>query len=557
MIHNPIIEYNNKIQSGEILTSDKVKRVYSAVVKDITKGEKWVYNAKKANHAIFFIEKFCKHSKGIHANKPVILELWEKAFVAAIFGVVDKDTNLRRFHEALLIVGKKNGKSLLASAISLYMLVADGEGGAECYSVATKRDQAKIVFQEAENMVKKSPFLKENIKIRVNRLIYENANSVFRPLSSDSQTEDGLNIHFADCDEIHAWKTQDLYNIIADGTSARREPLILLTSTAGYEREGLYDIKYDEATRVINGYSGDENSIKDDRLFPVIYELDSRNEWQNENNWIKANPNLGVSKELDYLRRKVQNAKDNPINLKNVLTKEFNIPETSSEVWLNYEEICNNATFDITQLKPRYGFAGTDLSKTTDLTAACVMFMLDGDETIYVKHMYWLPAELLETRIKEDHSPYGAWFERGLLRVSAGNNVNYDDVVDWYLEIQNKYDVYIYQHRYDSWNSQAFIKKMDDTFGQISVPVIQGKKTLSNPMRLLGADLKSKKINYENNPITRWCLTNVRADIDKNDNIQPAKTSNPRRRIDGFAAMLNAYVGLIEEKSDYLRLIRR
>ena len=212
MIHNPIIEYNNKIQSGEILTSDKVKRVYSAVVKDITKGEKWVYNAKKANHAIFFIEKFCKHSKGIHANKPVILELWEKAFVAAIFGVVDKDTNLRRFHEALLIVGKKNGKSLLASAISLYMLVADGEGGAECYSVATKRDQAKIVFQEAENMVKKSPFLKENIKIRVNRLIYENANSVFRPLSSDSQTEDGLNIHFADCDEIHAWKTQDLYN---------------------------------------------------------------------------------------------------------------------------------------------------------------------------------------------------------------------------------------------------------------------------------------------------------------------------------------------------------
>ena len=553
---NPIIEYYNKIKSGEILTSKKVKTVYKQLVKDIKSAKKWIYNPLKANHAIYFVENFCKHSKGIHANKPVILELWEKAFVAAIYGIVDKKTGLRRFHEALLIVGKKNGKSLLASAISLYMLIADGEGGAECYSVATKRDQAKIVFQEAENMVKKSPLLRENVKIRVNKLIYEVANSIYRPLSSDSSTEDGLNIHFADCDEIHAWKTSELYHIIADGTSARREPLILLTSTAGFEREGLYDQKYDEAVKVLNGYT-DENGYKDDRFFPVIYELDSRSEWTNEKNWIKANPNLRVSKEIDYLRRKVENAKENPINLKNVLTKEFNIPETSSEVWLNFEDIDNKATFDIEKLKPRYGIAGTDLSKTTDLTAACVMFMVDGSETIYCEHMYFLPSELLEKRTKEDKIPYDVWLEKGLLRVSSGNNINYSDVVDWYAEIQTKYDVYLYQHRYDSWNSQAFIKEFDDYFGKISVPVIQGKKTLSNPMRLLGADLTSKKVNYNNNPITKWCLTNVRADVDKNDNIQPAKTSNPNRRIDGFAAMLNAYVGLIEEKSEYLRLIKR
>lgn len=552
---NPIIEYNEKIQSGEIEACSKIKTVYRALVRDIQENKKWEYSERKAKHAIFFIENFCKHSKGKFANESVKLELWERALVASTFGIVDKTTKKRRFKEVFLVVGKKNGKSLLASAISLYMLTADGESGAECYSVATKKDQAKIVFSEAERMVKKSPDLRASIKSRINCLSYDSADSIFKPLSSDSDTEDGLNIHFADCDEIHAWKTADLYNIVADGTSSREEPLILLTSTAGFVREGLYDLKYDEATNVINGYF-DNNGYKDDSFLPVIYELDNRNEYSNPQMWIKANPNLGISKSIEYLERKVKQAVENPLRLKNVLTKEFNIRETSSEVWLTFEEIDNQSTFDLKELKPRYCFAGTDLSRTTDLTSACVMFRVPNDETIYVESMYWLPSELLDYRTKEDKIPYDLWYERGLLRVSNGNNVNYDDVVNWYNEIQYEYGCYLYNHRYDSWSSTAFIGKMNDSFGSISTPVIQGKKTLSNPMRLLGADLKSKKINYGNNPITKWCLTNVRADIDKNDNMQPAKTSNPRRRIDGFASMLNAYVGYIDEKTEYMRLIR-
>ena len=274
---NCIFEYNKKIQSGEILTSKKVKAVYQALVNDLEKSEKWVFDERKAQHAILFIEGYCKHSKGKWADKPVALELWQKAFVSALFGVINKFTRKRRFREALLIVGKKNGKSLLASAILLYMLVADGEGGAECYSVATKREQAKIIFTEAERMVKKSPSLKKYIKCKVNLLSFEKTNSIARPLSSDSNTEDGLNIHCAECDEIHAWQTDELYNIVADGISAREEPLLLLTTTAGFIREGLYDKKYDEAVNIINGYN-DENGIKDDALFPVIYELDERSE---------------------------------------------------------------------------------------------------------------------------------------------------------------------------------------------------------------------------------------------------------------------------------------
>ena len=554
---NYIFEYNRKIQSGEILTSKKVKAVYKALVNDLEKTEKWIFDERKAQHALLFIENFCKHSKGKWADKPVILELWQKAFVSALFGVINKFTNKRRFREALLIVAKKNGKSLLASAISLYMLVGDGEGGAECYFVATKREQAKITFTEAERMVKKSPALKKHVKCKVNLLSFEKTNSIARPLSSDSNTEDGLNIHFAECDEIHAWQTDVLYNIVADGISAREEPILLLTTTAGFVREGLYDKKYDEAVNVINGYD-DKNGIKDDALFPVIYELDDRSEWEKPECWIKANPNLGVSKSIEYLKRKVEQAKANSLNLKNVLTKEFNIRETSVEIWLTYEEAVNTDTFDIKELKPDYGILGTDLSKCTDLTSSCILFAHPQKENyLYAYSMYWLPSELLEKRTKEDKIPYDRWYEQGLLRISNGNKVDYDDVVNWALEVQNELGIYIYKQGYDSWSSQSYIKTFQENFGDISIPIVQGKKTLSDPMKQIGADLKSKRINYNNNPITRWCLTNVKADIDKNNNIQPSKGDNQRRRIDGFAAMLNAYVVYVNEKSDYLRLINK
>lgn len=552
----PIIEYYNKIEQGKIHACKKVTKIYK-YLSDLIEGKiksKYYYNEIRANHAIDFIEKYCKHSKGRWANKPVILELWQKAFISAIFGIIDKTTELRRFKEALLIVGKKNGKSLLASGIALYMLIADGEGGAECYSVATKREQAKIIWQESKNMVSKSPDLKKRVRCLTNQLCYDRTNSTFKPLSSDSNTEDGLNIYLAECDEIHAWKGTDLYNIVADGISARDEPLILITTTAGFIREGAYDLKYAEAENVINGLF-DDNGYKDDAFLPVIYELDERAEYTDSTKWIKANPNLRVSKQFDYLKRKVDIATISPLNRKNVLTKEFDIPETSSEVWLDFDDIYNPVTFDLSELKPDYGIGGADLSSTTDLTSASILFQLPKDDTLYFHTMYWLPSDLLERRKKEDKIPYDLWYEQGLLRLSNGNKVDYDDVVSWFEEVQNDYGLYIYQHGYDGWSAQAYIKRMNDSFGEIGKAVRQGKQTLSGPMKALGAEFRSKKVNYNNNPITKWCLTNVRADVDKNDNIQPAKTSNPRRRIDGFAGMLDAYVVYLDERDNYLNLI--
>lgn len=555
---NPVLEYNRQIENKKILACKKVTKIYKYLAGIITGEIKsdYYYDEIRANHAIDFIEKYCKHSKGRWANKPVILELWQKAFIGAVFGIIDKETEFRRFREALLVVAKKNGKSLLASGIALYMLIADGEGGAECYSVATKKEQAKIIWQESKNMTKKSPDLKRRVRCLTSQLAYDKTNSTFKPLSSDSNTEDGLNIYLAECDEIHAWKGVELYNIVADGISARDEPLILITTTAGFIREGAYDVKYAEAENLINGLF-DDNGYKDDAFLPIIYELDDRNEWTDEKSWPKANPNLGVSKKYDYLRRKVDVAIGNPINRKNVLTKEFNIPETSSEVYFDYDDIYNPITFDLSELKPDYGIGGTDLSSTTDLTSASILFQIPTSDLLYFHTMYWLPYDLLDRRKKEDKIPYDVWYDLGLLRVSNGNKVDYDDVVSWFEEIQNDYGLYIYGHGYDSWSAQAYVKNMRDSFGDIGRPIIQGKKTLSGPMKALKAEFMSKKVNYNNNPITKWCLTNVRADIDKNENIQPAKTSNPRRRIDGFAGMLNAYVFYLDERDEYLRLIKR
>ncbi|ATB52726.1 terminase large subunit [Caldibacillus phage CBP1] len=553
--YNPIIEYYNKIESGEEIVSKKVRRVYKKLVDDIyDEKSEWEYNPKRANHAIEFIENFCKHSKGKMGGQPFILELWQKALVAAIFGFVHKIDGTRKYREVILIIARKNGKSTLGSAIGLYMQTADGEPGPEVVSVATKKDQAKIIWSEAKRMVKKSPALRKRIRTLVGELVSDFNDGSFKPLSSESNTLDGLNVHCGLIDELHAIEDKNLYDVIVDGTSAREQPLIFITSTAGTVREGIFDIKYDEAERIINGYD-DPNGYKDERVLPIIYELDRREEWTDPKCWKKANPGLGTIKKLDELERKVNKAKENPLLVKNLLTKDFNVRDTSTEAWLTFEQINNTETFDIQLLKPRYGIGGADLSETTDLTSACVLFMVPGDEKIYFLQMYWLPEDFLEQRAREDKIPYDIWNEMGLLRTTPGNTVHPKYVTQWFIEVQNELDIYLPWIGYDRWSAKYWVEEMQNYFGKESmIPVAQGKKTLSGPMKKLGADLSAKRVVYNNNPITKWCLTNTSVDIDKNGNIQPIK-SNPRRRIDGLAAMLNAYVVFDEKYNEYINMI--
>lgn len=554
---NAIIKYHELIESGKEVVSKKVQRVYQHIAEDIIQNEQsqWEYDHAKAMHAINFIEDFCKHSKGSMGGQPFILELWQKALVSAMFGIADKIDGTRKYQEVILIVGRKNGKSTLAAAIGLYLTIADGELGPEIYSVATKKDQAKIIWLEAKKMIQKSPALRKRMKTLVSEINSSVNDSVFKPLGRDSDTLDGLNVHGALFDEVHAWKDQNLYDVVVDGTSSRDNPMIFTTSTAGTVRESVFDRLYDEAEMVINGYSDPEGYV-DERLLPVIYELDDRKEWVNPKAWKKANPGLGTIKKTDSLASKVDKAKVNPMLVKNLVCKDFNIRETNGEAWLTFDQLNNQEKFDINELKPRYGIGGVDLASTTDLTAATVIFMLPDDDKIYVEQMYWLPEDLLEKRIVEDRVPYDQWKDLDLLRTTPGNKVHYKFVVDWFVEMQNEKDIYIPWIGYDSWSATYFVEEMKNYFGEQAMePVIQGKKTLSSPMKSLGADLESKRIVYNNNPILKWNLTNVAVDIDKNNNIQPMKTNNQKKRIDGFASLLDAYVVLERRMEDYMNII--
>lgn len=556
--YNPILEYWEQIQKGKTLVPKKVYQQYEEIVRWINNNgyDEWFYSNERANHIIEFAENFCCHSKGKLAGQRIVLELWEKAYLASVYGFIDIEGN-RKHQRAVLIVGKKNGKSLLDSIMGLYGLVADGEGGPECYCVATKRDQAKIVWQEAKRMVRKSPALRKRIRTLTYDIFSDFNDGIFKALASDADSLDGLNIHVVIMDEWHQWKNgRALYNIMADGITAREQPLIIMTSTAGTIREDIFDEIYEEAEIQFNNMKlGNE---VDDRTLFFIYELDKKDEWRDANNWVKANPGLGTIKKLRALQDKAKRVADNPKLEKNFVCKEFNIRETSVEAWLTFEELNNTATYDLKTLKARYGIGGSDLSSTTDLTCGTIIFKVPSDETVYVKQMYFLPEDLLEQRTKEDKIPYDTWLEQGLLRTTPGNRVHYKYLVEWFLEVQNseKIDIYIPWHGYDGWSAEYYVEEMRSYFGKEGMePVIQGKKTLSGPMKSLGADLGKKKVNYNNNPILKWCLSNTMADRDKNDNIQPVKTSKSRRRIDGMASLLNAYVVLERHYEDYMNMI--
>jgi phage terminase large subunit-like protein len=554
---NWVLEYAEAIRRGDEIVSLKVRKVYERLadrIKNPDPAVVWIFSNAKANHPIHFTESYCRHSKGKFSGEPFILELWEKAFVAAVFGFVHRETGFRQYVEALLIVARKNGKSTLAAAIGLYLMIADGEAGAEVYSAATKKDQAKIIWLEARKMVRKSPVLSRRIKTLVAEMVADKYDAVFKPLSSDSNSLDGLNVHGGLIDELHAITDRNLYDVIADGTSAREQPLIFITSTAGTVREGIFDSKYDDAAKAIEGIEG----FEDERSLAVIYELDKRDEWTIPACWKKANPALGTVKSLDGLQTRVARAKADAGKVKNLLCKDFNIRETAFEAWLTFEELNNEAVFVLSDFDPpaKYGIGGVDLSQSVDLTAAKVIFMVNDDPHVYVLQMYWLPEELLEARAHEDKIPYDKWCERGLLRTTPGNKVHPHYVTEWFIEVQNEHKIYLPYIGYDAWSAAYWVDEMIGHFGKMAlIPVHQGKKTLSSPMYNLKADLAAKRIVYNNHPIDKWCLSNTSVDKDKNGNIQPNKGRNARQRIDGTAALLNAYVILQDKLSDYSNMI--
>jgi len=544
---NYILVYYNLIKSGKIEVSEKVHKTYEKIIKDLNTPGKYHFDLEKATRPINFIEKFCKHSKGQWAGKPVLLDLWQKAIIQTVFGFVD-DNGLRRYREVFIVVARKNGKSTLLSAIGLYMLFADGEGGAQVCCVASKKDQARIVFNEAKNMVSQSSLLKKHIRKRKSDLYVDLTFSTFEPLASDSNTLDGLNMHCGILDEIHAWKDRNIYDVSKQSMGARQQPILFTISTAGFVRENIYDSQYELATDILNGTKNDE------RFISFIYELDSRKEWTSQKFWIKANPGLGTIKSLEYLKEQVKRAKNDKNYLPTVLTKDFNIRETGVGSWLPFEVIENKNTFTLEELKGTYGIGGVDLSSVGDLTCATCLIM--KNDKLYVTQMYFIPESRAEQKQNEDKVPYNVWRDNGYIRYCSGTMVNFSDVTAWFLELREKYSIYTLWVGYDPWGANQWVEEMKQN-GFVLEPVIQGAKTMSTPMKMLASDLESKLINYNNDPILKWCLTNTQIEIDKNDNIRPVKGKNSKQRIDGAVSLIDAYVVYQRHIDDFKSYNRR
>lgn len=564
---NSIQEYYQWLLDNPKKANKKILAVYKRLTEDIETPRKiehlnketgeiekttYIFDESRGQRVIDFIEKFCHHSKGKWAGQPIRLELFQKALIMSAFGFINEETGQRKYKKVIFFIAKKNGKSTLASGIGLYLLTSDGEGGSEVYSIAKVKDQAKITWQEAKHMQNKSPALKKRLRTTVSGIFYDAKDAVFAPLASETNSLDGKNPYGVLADEIWAWEDMGLLDIMEDGMSAREQPMLLEFSTMGTVRNKVFDNEYGYAEKIIKGYQNQEGGITDETVLPIIYELDNQEEWQDEEAWYKANPALGVSKGIEYLRDKVQKARNNPIALTNLLCKDFNVRQTSTVAWLTYEELNNEMTYTDEEFKDCYCIGGCDLSSTTDLTCGTILALKKGQ--ILVKQMYFIPEAILDKKTKEDKIPYDKWKELGWLRTSEGSRVNYSDVTDWFIEQVEKHGLRPLWVGYDSWNAQYWTEEME-AYGFDMEEVRQGAKTMSQPMKQLKAELIDKKINYNNNPILKWCLSNMSVKSDENENIRPVKESQ-RARIDGAVSLIDAYVIYYNRQVEYTNFVK-
>lgn len=549
-----IEEYYNKIVSGEIVACKRIKQVYKKLVDDIhNPKDNWIFDIELAEKPIIFIETFCKQAQG-KMGTALQLELFQKAKLQAIFGFVDKETRLRKYQEVLTIEGRKNGKTTELAAVNLFMEIGDGEGAAECYCVATKLDQAQKCFMEIHNMVKQSPLLSKHIRKRKSDLYFAPTMSFIKALASNSNGLDGLNAHMVTIDELAAIKNRDLYDLMKQSTSSREQPLLFCITTNGFVRESIFDAQYEYACGVLDG------KINDERFLPFIYELDDKSEWDKEECWIKANPGLGTIKKIETLRSYVEKAKADPSFKPTVMVKDFNMKENSASAWLRWEELNNETKFNIKDMGFRYGIGCFDLAETTDLASAKVLCQRPNDDNIYALSMYFVPETKLsnvETNKEKDNVPYKLWEQQGLLRACPGNKVNKYHMLEWFKEIRDEYDIYIPWIGYDPWHvDDSLLETYKNEFGKDAmIKVRQGIYTLSAPMKELKADLCAHKVIYNNNPIDKWCLTNIEVKTDINGNVQPIKGVDSRKRIDGAVSLIIGYVVLKDKMSEYQNMI--
>ena len=528
-----ILAYYQKIMDGSIVVGKWVRLAYEAIIKGLQE-KSFFYAPKKANAAILFIENFCHHHEGELAPGLIKLELWQKALISVIFGIVD-EKGTRQFREVFLVVARKNGKTLLAAAIAAYCSFLDGEYGGRIYFAAPKLEQAALCFEAYHQMIIHEPELDRMAQKRRTDIYIQETNTTAKALAFSAKKSDGLNISLAVADECASWQGDaglKFYEVIKSSFGARRQPLLLAISTSGYINDGIYDELMKRSTRVLLGDS------KETRLLPLLYMIDDVEKWDDINELRKSNPNLGVSVTVDYLLDELAIAAGSLSKKTEFITKYCNIKQSSSTAWIPAQTVekASGAPLDLEDFRSCYCVGGIDLSQTRDLTAGLVIIEKDGE--LYVFAHFWLPAEKIDEATQRDGVPYDIYIRRGILTASGENYVDYHDCFDWFRELVETYEILPLQVGYDRYSAQYLVQDMN-AYGFHMDDVYQGENLYPCILEAQGL-LEDGRIHIGDNDLLKMHLLNSALKMSTERGRGKLVKINPSLHIDGTAALLDA-----------------
>ena len=531
---NFILKYYQGLEDGSITVGKWIKLLYEYVIEGLRK-KSFYYDHKKATKAISFIERFCRHHEGELGGQLIKLELWQKAFISVLFGVVDKH-GYRQFNEILLVMARKQGKTLLASAIATYEAYADGEYGARVYMAAPKLQQANICYDQCYQTIKKEPELEKFAKKRRTDIYIEYSNSSIAPLAFSEKKSDGLNVSCAVLDEVASWRGQAglrFYEVLKSSVGARRQPILLGITTSGYENDGIFDALIARATRLLTGGS------KETHFLPLLYMIDDIDRWNDINELQKANPNLGVSVSPKYLIDELAIAENSLSKKSEFLTKYACVKQNSSLAWLDIQTIkamCGKE-LKFEDFAHSYCVAGIDLSMSTDLTAAVIVVEKEGE--LYCFAHFWLPSEKIEEAISRDGLPYQQYIARGFLSLSGENYIDYNDCYKWLVDIVERYEILPLVVGYDRYSANYLINDLK-AYGFVTDDVYQGDN-LYGVLQEMEGFMKDKKVHIGDNDLLKVHLLNSAIKMSTERGRGRLVKLKPNDHIDGVAAMADAF----------------
>ena len=533
-MNNYIFEYYQAIRDGSEPAGRWILAWYEYIVKGLERGS-FFYAAKKAKACIVFAENFCRHHEGELAPGLIKLELWQKAFLSVVFGIVDKDGN-RQFREIVLVVARKAGKTLMAAIVSAYLAYMDGEYGARIYMAAPKLEQARLCFDAFFQMVQKEPRLAELSQKRRTDVFIESSNTTIKPLAFSAKKSDGLNVQCGICDEVASWQGDQgikFYEVLKSSQGARKQPMLLSLTTAGYVSGGIYDELIARSTRLLMGNG------KETRLAPFLYMIDNTDKWNDINELRKANPNLGISVSVDYMLEEIAIAEGSLSKKTEFLTKYCNVKQHSTQAAFPAVAVekASGEHIDPARFANCYCVGGIDLSRTTDLTACTAVIQKDGE--LYVLAKFFLPSAKLEEAIARDGLPYDIYAQRGLLQLSGENFVDYHDCETFFRELVERWKIYPLQVGYDRYTAQYLIQDME-AYGFHCDDVFQGFN-LTPVINEFGGLLKDGRIHIGDNDLLKIHLLNTALKHDnQTERVRLVKIST-NDHIDGTAALLDAF----------------